>query len=62
MFVNRSDVKGGTTIGPMSAADLSIPVVDMGAPILGMHSVRELAAVKDNFYTIEAFTKFFSLN
>ncbi|KJU72152.1 M18 family aminopeptidase [Clostridium baratii] len=61
-FVNRSDVKGGTTIGPMSAADLCIPVVDMGAPILGMHSVRELAAVKDNFYTIEAFTKFFSLN
>ncbi len=61
-FVNRSDVKGGTTIGPMSAADLSIPVVDMGAPLIGMHSVRELASVKDNFYTIEAFTKFFSLN
>ncbi|MEG1002148.1 M18 family aminopeptidase [Clostridium sp.] len=61
-FVNRSDVKGGTTIGPMSAADLCIPVVDMGAPILGMHSVRELASVKDNFYTVEAFTKFFSLN
>ncbi|MDQ0149497.1 M18 family aminopeptidase [Eubacterium multiforme] len=61
-FVNRSDVRGGTTIGPMSAADLCIPVVDMGAPIIGMHSVRELATVKDNFYTIEAFTKFFSLN
>ena len=61
-FVNRSDVKGGTTIGPMSAADLCIPVVDMGAPILGMHSVRELATVKDNFYSVEAFTKFFSLN
>lgn len=61
-FVNRSDVRGGTTIGPMSAADLCIPVVDMGAPLIGMHSVRELASVKDNFYTIEAFTKFFSLN
>lgn len=61
-FVNRSDVKGGTTIGPMSAADLCIPVVDMGAPLIGMHSVRELASVKDNFYTVEAFTKFFSLN
>ncbi len=61
-FVNRSDVKGGTTIGPMSAADLCIPVIDMGAPLIGMHSVRELASVKDNFYTIEAFTKFFSLN
>ena len=61
-FVNRSDVRGGTTIGPMSAADLCIPVIDMGAPLIGMHSVRELASVKDNFYTIEAFTKFFSLN
>lgn len=61
-FVNRSDVRGGTTIGPMSAADLCIPVIDMGAPLIGMHSIRELASVKDNFYTIEAFTKFFSLN
>lgn len=60
-FVNRSDVKGGTTIGPMSAADLTIPVVDMGAPLLGMHSVRELATVVDNAYTIKAFTKFFNL-
>jgi aspartyl aminopeptidase len=60
-FVNRSDVRGGTTIGPMSAADLGIPVIDMGAPVLGMHSVRELAAVKDNAYTIKAFTKFFNL-
>lgn len=60
-FVNRSDVKGGTTIGPMSAADLGIPVVDMGAPILGMHSVRELASVKDNFYTVKAFTEFYNI-
>lgn len=60
-FVNRSDVKGGTTIGPMSAADLCIPVIDMGAPILGMHSVRELAAVVDNEYTIKAFTEFYNI-
>ena len=60
-FVNRSDVKGGTTIGPMSAADLSIPVIDMGAPLIGMHSIRELAAVKDNEYTVKAFTEFYNL-
>ncbi|MGL4847992.1 MAG: M18 family aminopeptidase [Clostridium sp.] len=59
-FVNRSDVRGGTTIGPISAADLCIPVVDMGAPLIGMHSVRELASVKDNYYTIKAFTEFFN--
>lgn len=59
-FVNRSDVRGGTTIGPMVSADLSIPVIDMGAAIIGMHSIRELASVKDNEYTIRVFSKFFN--
>ncbi|MGL5085440.1 MAG: M18 family aminopeptidase, partial [Clostridium sp.] len=59
-FVNRSDVKGGTTIGPVTAANLTIPVIDMGAPVLGMHSIRELASVKDNEYTIKAFTEFYN--
>lgn len=61
VFVNRSDLRGGTTIGPISASKLNIPVIDMGAPVLSMHSVREMAAVVDNEYTIKAFTKFFSL-
>ena len=60
-FVNRSDVRGGTTIGPVTAANLTIPVIDMGAPVLGMHSIRELASVKDNYYTVKVFTEFFSL-
>lgn len=60
-FVNRSDVRGGSTIGPITSALLNIPVIDMGAPVLGMHSIRELAAVKDNYYTVKAFTEFFSL-
>lgn len=60
-FVNRSDLRGGTTIGPVTAANLTIPVIDMGAPLIGMHSIRELATVKDNAYTIKAFTEFFSL-
>lgn len=60
VFVNRSDLRGGTTIGPISASKLNIPVIDMGAPVLSMHSVRELAAVVDNEYTIKAFTEFFS--
>ena len=59
-FVNRSDLRGGTTIGPISASKLNIPVIDMGAPVLSMHSVRELASVKDNEYTIKAFTEFFN--
>lgn len=60
-FVNRSDLRGGTTIGPVTAANLTIPVIDMGAPLIGMHSIRELATVKDNAYTIKAFTEFLSL-
>ena len=60
-FVNRSDLRGGTTIGPITSANLTIPVIDMGAPVLGMHSIRDLASVKDNYYTIKVFTEFFSL-
>lgn len=60
VFVNRSDLKGGTTIGPITAAKLNIPVIDMGAPVLSMHSIRELASVHDNEYTIKAFTEFFN--
>ncbi|HAX72289.1 MAG TPA: M18 family aminopeptidase [Firmicutes bacterium] len=60
-FVNRSDVRGGTTIGPVSASKLNIPVIDMGAPLLGMHSIRELATVIDNELTIKAFTAFYNL-
>ena len=60
VFVNRSDLRGGPTIGPISASKLNIPVIDMGAPLLSMHSIRELATVKDNEYTIKAFTEFFN--
>lgn len=61
VFVNRSDLRGGTTIGPMMSAELAIPVIDMGAPLVAMHSVRELATTIDNYYTILAFTKFYEL-
>lgn len=57
---NRSDVRGGTTIGPITASSLTIPVIDMGAPLLGMHSIRELAAVEDHASTLALFIKFFS--
>ena len=59
-FFNRSDVRGGTTIGPITSSLLTIPVMDMGAPLLSMHSIRELATVKDNYYTVKLFTEFFN--
>lgn len=60
LLYNRSDVRGGSTIGPITASLLAIPVIDMGAPLLGMHSIRETAAVADHAHTVALFTKFFS--
>ncbi|WP_100446469.1 M18 family aminopeptidase [Glycomyces xiaoerkulensis] len=46
-YVNRNDVVGGTTIGPLSATQLGVLTVDVGAPILSMHSSRELCGADD---------------
>ncbi|GFP74159.1 M18 family aminopeptidase [Clostridium fungisolvens] len=60
-FVNRSDLRGGSTIGPISSTHLHIRSVDMGTPILSMHSVRELGGVKDHYYCIKSFETFYSI-
>lgn len=59
VFVNRSDEKGGSTIGPISSSHININSVDMGIAILSMHSIRELGGVKDYIYTLESFKKFY---
>ncbi len=46
-FVNRSDMTAGSTIGPAASALSEVRAVDVGIPILGMHSVRETAGVDD---------------
>lgn len=58
-FVNRNDIAGGSTIGPALSGLTTIPTVDMGAPILAMHSIREFGAVADNAYTEMAFRAYF---
>ncbi|MDE5608726.1 MAG: M18 family aminopeptidase [Muribaculaceae bacterium] len=60
-FVNHSDVAGGSTLGNILTGQLELRGVDMGAPQLAMHSVRETAAAVDVAYTIAAFSEFFSL-
>lgn len=46
-FYNRSDMKGGSTIGPVLASQASARGADVGIPILAMHSIRELCGAED---------------
>lgn len=61
VFVNRSDERGGSTIGPISSSHINMMSLDMGLAILSMHSVRELGGIKDYVYALESFNKFYDL-
>ncbi len=59
-FTNRSDQRGGSTLGPVVAAQMPCRIMDMGIPILSMHSARELMAVKDYDYTKRSFVEYYN--
>jgi len=60
LFVNRSDLACGSTIGPMSAAKTGIHSLDIGNPMWAMHSIRESAGVLDHDYMKRAMVEFFN--
>ena len=47
-FVMRNDMPCGSTVGPTISASLGIPTVDIGEPMLSMHSIREMTDVADH--------------
>lgn len=55
-YANRSDIAGGSTLGNISTAHVSIPSVDIGLPQLAMHSAYETAGVKDTLDMIQLIT------
>lgn len=59
-FVARSDQPCGSTIGPISAARVGIRAVDVGNPMLSMHSCRELAGSADVQPMIDVLRQFFA--
>ena len=59
-FVNRSDLACGSTIGPVTSAQLGIPTVDVGIPQLAMHSARELCGAADPALLVAALGVFLS--
>lgn len=59
-FANRSDMPGGSTLGNISNAHISLNTIDIGLAQLAMHSSYETAGVKDVDYMIDAMKAFYS--
>jgi aspartyl aminopeptidase len=58
-FIVKNDSACGSTIGPIIAAKAGLKTVDIGAPMLGMHSIRETCGVVDLWHYRNLFNSFF---
>lgn len=60
-YVVRTDMPCGSTIGSITAAVLGVETVDVGAPMLSMHSCREMAAAADVESAIRVYRRTFEI-
>lgn len=59
IFVARTDMGCGSTIGPVVSAEVGVKTIDVGVPVFGMHSIRELAGSSDAWYLYSALSTFY---
>lgn len=59
-YANRSDIPGGSTLGNISTAHVSVPSVDIGLAQLAMHSAVETAGSRDTEYAVRVFGEFWA--
>jgi aspartyl aminopeptidase len=59
-YANRSDIPGGSTLGNLAMAQVSMPAADIGLPQLAMHSAYETAGAHDVEYLIKLAEAFFA--
>lgn len=52
----HSEIRGGSTVGPITSTNMGLKTIDIGTPLLAMHSTRELISVQDQL-SLNAFTK-----
>jgi len=60
VFTNHSDAPGGATLGSILSTLLPMKTMDVGVPILGMHSARETMGMRDQYALTRLLTAFFS--
>ena len=58
-FVVRSDMACGSTIGPITSAEIGVKTLDIGVPQFAMHSIREMAGSQDVINTIKVLNRFY---
>jgi len=61
VFTNHSDAAGGATLGSILSTQVPMRTMDIGAPILGMHSARETMGARDQFALTQLLMSFFPL-